>query len=99
MGAATLGAATLAANEKVFDTVLVVSDRTVIDSQLQDALFEFERTTGVVATIKGEGSSKSSELAAALSGGKKIVVARSRRFPSHSRRCESWRRHRANASR
>jgi len=35
---------------KVFDSVLVVSDRNVIDGQLQDAIFGFERTTGVVAT-------------------------------------------------
>ena len=60
-------------NKKVFDTVLVISDRNVIDSQLQEAIFGFERTTGVVATIKGDGGSKSSELAGALSGDKKIV--------------------------
>ncbi len=70
-----------AAQKKVFDSVLVVSDRTVIDSQLQDAIFDFERTTGVVATIKGEGGSKSGELAAALSGDKKIVVCTIQTFP------------------
>lgn len=70
-----------AQNQKVFDTVLVVSDRTVIDSQLQDALFDFERTTGVVAKISGESSSKSGELAAALSGDKKIVVCTIQTFP------------------
>jgi len=68
-------------NKKVFDTVLVVSDRNVIDAQLQDALFGFERTTGVVATIKGEGGSKSQELALALSGAKKIVVCTIQTFP------------------
>lgn len=68
-------------NKKVFDSVLVVSDRTVIDSQLQDAIFGFERTTGVVATIKGEGGSKSGELAEALSGDKKIVVCTIQTFP------------------
>lgn len=70
-----------AQHNKLFDSVLVVSDRTVIDSQLQEAIFDFERTTGVVATIKGEGSSKSSELAAALSGDKKIVVCTIQTFP------------------
>ena len=70
-----------ALHNKLFDTVLVVSDRNVIDSQLQEAIFDFERTTGVVATIKGEGSSKSSELAAALSGDKKIVVCTIQTFP------------------
>lgn len=67
--------------KKVFDTVLVVSDRTVIDSQLQDALFDFQRTTGVVATIKGGEGSKSSELATALKGDKKIVVVTIQTFP------------------
>ena len=68
-------------HQKLFDTVLVVSDRNVLDSQLQDAIFDFERTAGVVATIKGEGGSKSGELAAALSGGKKIVVCTIQTFP------------------
>jgi type I restriction enzyme, R subunit len=61
--------------------VLVVSDRTVIDSQLQEALFDFQRQTGVVATIKGNEGSKSAELAAALAGDKKIVVCTIQTFP------------------
>ena len=61
--------------------MLVVSDRNVIDTQLQEAIFDFERTTGVVATIKGEGGSKSGELAEALSGDKKIVVCTIQTFP------------------
>ncbi len=68
-------------HKKLFDSVLVVSDRNVIDTQLQEAIFDFERTTGVVATIKGEGGSKSGELAAALSGDKKIVVCTIQTFP------------------
>ena len=67
--------------KKIFDTVLVVSDRTVIDGQLQDALFDFERTTGVVAKVTGESASKSGELAEALSGDKKIVVCTIQTFP------------------
>lgn len=68
-------------HRKLFDTVLVVSDRNVLDSQLQEAIFDFERTAGVVATIKGEGVSKSGELATALSSGKKIVVCTIQTFP------------------
>ena len=49
-GALPRRAARRRATSKVFDTVLVVSDRNVIDAQLQEALFDFERTTGVVAT-------------------------------------------------
>jgi type I restriction enzyme R subunit len=70
-----------AQNKKVFDSVLVVSDRTVIDSQLQEALFDFQRTTGVVATITNKDGSKSSKLAEALSGDKKIVVCTIQTFP------------------
>jgi len=70
-----------ASDHKLFDTVLVVSDRNVIDGQLQDAIFGFERTTGVVATIKGDKGSKSGELAEALSGKKKIVVCTIQTFP------------------
>ena len=68
-------------DEKVFDTVLVVSDRRVIDGQLQDTIDSFERTAGVVATVKGDQGSKSTELADALSGDKKIVVCTIQTFP------------------
>ena len=70
-----------ASNKKVFDTVLVVSDRNVIDSQLQEALFDFQRTSGVVATITSKDGSKSAALAEALSGTKKIVVCTIQTFP------------------
>ena len=70
-----------AKHEKLFDSVLVVSDRNVLDSQLQEAIFDFERTAGVVAVIKGESASKSGELAKALSGSKKIVVCTIQTFP------------------
>ncbi|PZR18338.1 MAG: type I restriction endonuclease subunit R [Archangium gephyra] len=70
-----------AQDKKVFDSVLVISDRTVIDDQLQEAVFDFERTTGVVATITGESASKSGELTKALSEGKKIVVCTLQTFP------------------
>jgi type I restriction enzyme R subunit len=68
-------------NKKVFDTVLVISDRNVIDQQLQKALQTFERTRGVVATITGEGTSKSGDLTEALSGAKKVVVCTIQTFP------------------
>jgi type I restriction enzyme R subunit len=70
-----------AQNRKVFDTVLVVSDRNVIDAQLQEALFDFQRTSGVVATITNQDGSKSGKLAEALSGDKKIVVCTIQTFP------------------
>lgn len=72
-----------AEDKKVFDSVIVISDRTVIDDQLQEAIFDFERTTGVVATISDEDTveSKSAQLAKALSTGKKVVVCTIQTFP------------------
>jgi type I restriction enzyme R subunit len=70
-----------AQDEKLFSTVIVVSDRRVIDGQLQDALFDFQRTTGVVETIKSDSGSKSSQLADALKAGKKIIVCTIQTFP------------------
>jgi len=67
--------------KKIFDTVIVISDRTVLDSQLREAIMSFERTQGVVAVITGEGASKSKELADALASGKKIVVCTIQTFP------------------
>ena len=68
-------------DKNVFGTMLVISDRNVIDSQLQEAIDSFERTAGVVATIKSGEGSKSSQLADALSGDKKIVVCTIQTFP------------------
>jgi type I restriction enzyme R subunit len=68
-------------NQKVFDTVLVVSDRTVLNEMLQRTIESFERTLGVVAVIKGDGGSKSQELATALEAGKKIIVCTIQTFP------------------
>ncbi|WP_072368982.1 type I restriction endonuclease [Hyphomicrobium sp. NDB2Meth4] len=68
-------------NEKLFSSVIVVSDRNVIDAQLQAAIFDFERTTGVVAVITDAESSKSAALADALAAGKKIIVCTIQTFP------------------
>ncbi|TIL67578.1 type I restriction endonuclease subunit R [Mesorhizobium sp.] len=68
-------------DQKLFDSVLVVSDRNVIDSQLQEAIFSFERNAGVVATIKSDAGAKSGQLAKALSEGKKVVVCTIQTFP------------------
>ena len=70
-----------AENKKLFDTVVVVSDRTVLDTQLREAIQGFERTQGVVEVVTGEGAAKSAQLAEALHAGKKIVVCTIQTFP------------------
>ncbi|WIT12252.1 DEAD/DEAH box helicase family protein [Paucibacter sediminis] len=70
-----------AEHQKMFDSVLVVSDRNVLDAQLQEAIFDFERTTGVVASITNESGSKSAQLSQALKDGKKVIVCTIQTFP------------------
>ena len=70
-----------AGHTKMFDSVLVVSDRNVLDAQLKEAIFDFQRTTGVVASITNEHGSKSAQLIQALKDGKKIIVCTIQTFP------------------
>ncbi|UXA10000.1 DEAD/DEAH box helicase family protein [Mycobacterium sp. SMC-8] len=69
------------ANKPVFDSVIVITDRNVLDAQLQEAIRQIDRTPGVVAHIAGLGGSKSQELADALSGGTKIIIVTIQTFP------------------
>ncbi|WP_417735242.1 type I restriction endonuclease subunit R [Rosistilla oblonga] len=69
--------------EKVFHSVIVVTDRTVLDDQLQDTIYQFEHADGVVGRInskEGQGS-KSEKLAAALEGSQPIVIVTIQTFP------------------
>ena len=69
------------ANKPVFDSVLVITDRNVLDAQLQEAIRQIDKTPGVVAHIDGLGGSKSQLLADALQGGTKIIVVTVQTFP------------------
>lgn len=62
------------ADNAVFDSVIVVTDRIVLDSQLQDAIAQFEHKQGVVEAITSADGSKSEQLSEALTTGKKIII-------------------------
>lgn len=73
-------------NEKVFDKILIVSDRRVLDKQLQDAVEQVDDTVGTVAVIdstavRRSGGSKSKALRDALTGSALIVVVTIQTFP------------------
>ena len=71
------------AGNKVFHSVIVVTDRTVLDDQLQDTIYQFEHADGVVGRInrdEGQGS-KSEKLAAALESSQPIVIVTIQTFP------------------
>jgi type I restriction enzyme, R subunit len=72
-----------AANEPVFDKVIVITDRSVLDDQLQETIYQFEHRAGVVRKIseKSEGS-KSEQVSEALAGETtKILIVTLQTFP------------------
>jgi type I restriction enzyme R subunit len=69
--------------QKIFDSVIIVTDRNVLDAQLQDTIYQFEHVDGVVGRInrdEGEGS-KSEKLAEALSNCQPIIIVTIQTFP------------------
>ena len=64
-------------DRKVFDCVVVITDRRVLDRQLQDAIYQIEHAQGVVKAIDRD----SRQLAAALIDGTRIVVTTLQKFP------------------
>ena len=67
-------------DERVFNTVVVVTDRRVLDDQLQDTIYSIEHKDGVVEGIK-TGGAKSDKLAAALEIGVPIIITTLQTFP------------------
>ena len=63
--------------ERVFDTVVVITDRRVLDRQLQQSVRQFEQIPGVVENI----DKTSRQLKQALDDGKKIIVTTLQKFP------------------
>ncbi len=70
-----------AANQRVFDSVIVVTDRVVLDQQLQDTIYQFEHKRGVVQKI----DESSRQLAEALENAVPIVITTLQKFPFVSR--------------
>ncbi|MGW6655600.1 type I restriction endonuclease subunit R [Rhodococcus sp. NPDC055024] len=73
-------------NKKVFDSVIVVTDRNVLDAQLQDAIKQIDNDQGIVVAIDRDeaaraGGSKSGLLAKSLTDGKLIIVVTIQTFP------------------
>jgi type I restriction enzyme R subunit len=64
-------------DRRVYDMVIVISDRKVIDKQLQDQIKSIERTKGVVEVI----DKKFKQLGEALKSGSNIVVTTLQKFP------------------
>lgn len=64
-------------DKKIYDSVVVVTDRRVLDRQLQQTVQQFEQVSGVVQRI----DKRSKQLKEALEEGKKIIVTTIQKFP------------------
>lgn len=69
------------ANDRVFDSVIVITDRIVLDKQLQDTIYQFEHKHGVVQKI----DDNSRQLAEALESSVPIIITTLQKFPFVSR--------------
>src|SRR5438094_7775733 len=69
------------ANQRVFDSVIVVTDRVVLDQQLQDTIYQFEHKRGVVQQI----DESSRQLAEALESAVPVIITTLQKFPFVSR--------------
>jgi type I restriction enzyme, R subunit len=62
---------------RIFDSVIVVTDRRVLDQQLQNTIYQFEHKTGVVQKIDKD----SNQLAYAINSGSHIIITTLQKFP------------------
>lgn len=65
------------ADKRVFDSIIVITDRRVLDKQLQDTIYQFEHKTGMVQKIDED----SNQLAEALIDGVNIIITTLQKFP------------------
>ncbi len=64
-------------DERVFDSVVVITDRVVLDRQLQNTIYQFDHRQGVVQKIDED----SRQLAEALESGVPIIITTLQKFP------------------
>ena len=64
-------------NQRIFDSVIVITDRKVLDSQLQNTIYQFEHKQGVVQKI----DKNSQQLADAITAGSNIIITTLQKFP------------------
>ncbi|TGM12099.1 type I restriction endonuclease subunit R [Leptospira selangorensis] len=72
-----LGSLFDADDRRIFHSVVVITDRRVLDSQLQDTIYQFEHKQGVVQKIDDD----SKQLASAIKSGTNIIITTLQKFP------------------
>lgn len=64
-------------DSRVFDSVIVITDRRVLDQQLQDTIYQFDHVAGVVQKV----DRNAAQLAEALTSGTNIIITTLQKFP------------------
>lgn len=64
-------------SNNIFNSVIVLTDRRVLDGQLQDTIYQFDHVEGLVERVK-QGSG---QLRDAINNGKKIIISTLQKFP------------------
>jgi type I restriction enzyme R subunit len=65
----------------LFDSVIVVTDRRVLDKQIRDTIRQFAQVSSTIGEVKGTSGSKTKELNKFLQSGKKIIISTVQTFP------------------
>ena len=69
-------------NTTVFDSIIVVTDRRILDQQIRDTIKQFAQVGAMVGAVKEGDSSKTKQLSEFLEHGKKIITVTVQTFPA-----------------
>jgi len=65
----------------LFDSVVVITDRRVLDKQIRNTIRQFAQVSSVVGAVTGDSGSKTQQLSGFLRSGKKIIISTVQTFP------------------
>ena len=69
------------AGKEAFDSVIVVTDRRILDDQIQKTIRQFMQVGATVGAVTGEASSKTEQLRQFIADGRKIIISTIQTFP------------------
>jgi type I restriction enzyme R subunit len=67
--------------QAIFNTVVVITDRRVLDRQIRNTIKQFAQVTSVIGAVTGDSGSKTRQLSGFLRAGKKIIISTVQTFP------------------
>jgi type I restriction enzyme R subunit len=67
--------------QAIFDTVVVITDRRLLDRQIRNTIKQFAQVSSVIGAVTGDSGSKTQQLSGFLRAGKKIIISTVQTFP------------------